>query len=265
MEILIKLQIVLPEPFQLPPQEVASLIRIGDRPDDLVQMNLQGILLQRQADLRQPSCQRLVLFDLDITEPNDILPGAFRRSSSWIPHTTTRLTLFRLFGLEHFLRDTPQFCQLWHNNALVDPDRVPPLLVEDGDYIRIFIGRSRTPSSCEDESDETVGFQYPLTSNTNEDDLFLNNVILAIESCKWGFSQHGSVTITPHNGPQSANTGPVCHSQDPPPALFGRPPPGQTNGQQFSSSSRRPKVVITCQDDMVPTCLATARSRGAAR
>ena len=91
--------------FQLQSQEVETLIRVVVRPDDLVQMNLQGILLQLRSDVRHPACQRLVLFDLDITEPNDILPGAFRRSAMWVPRTTTRLTLFRLLGLERFLRD----------------------------------------------------------------------------------------------------------------------------------------------------------------
>ena len=198
--------------LQIQPQEIATLIRVVARPDDLVQMHLQGMLIQRRSEMRHPTCQRLVLFDSDITEPNDILPGAFRRSATWIPRTTTRLTMFRLLGLEHFLRDTPEYCQLWHNNALVDASRSPPLIIEDGDYIRIFVGQLQHSSSCDEESDEMAGFQLPADSNTAA------TVILADSGCQ----RTREISMT--GWPQRCTTAPTCNSQDPPPAFFGPPP-----------------------------------------
>ena len=76
-------------------------------------MDLQCLLMQRQIDLRHPACMRLVLLDMEILESNEVIPGTFRRQAYWLPQVMTRLTLFRVLSLEHYLQQSPERCHLW--------------------------------------------------------------------------------------------------------------------------------------------------------
>ena len=77
---------------------------VRHRPADLVQQRLECLLLQTALEPRPSTFLRLVLIDLEIFEPNEVLPGAFRRFSKWLPETINlRISVFRLLGLESLL------------------------------------------------------------------------------------------------------------------------------------------------------------------
>jgi len=95
---------------------------LAERPEDVV-MELQCVLIQRNAERRPVSFLRLTLLDLEIVDENEVLPGVFRRVAR-LPHVTTRLTLFRILSLEELFHKHEDECHLWHNNILVDLDVV---------------------------------------------------------------------------------------------------------------------------------------------
>ena len=85
--------------FELEPHEIHNVFPVNERPDDLVEMELQGQLLQTIRDHRHPPIMRLLLVDIEVFIEQEILPFAFRRNTMWLPHTATRLTLLRLLGV----------------------------------------------------------------------------------------------------------------------------------------------------------------------
>jgi hypothetical protein len=97
--------------------------------------------------------------DMEIIEPNDILPGVFQRSAKWLPHTTTRLSLFRILRLEELLTLHEDKTHLWINNVLVDPLSSGALTIDDGDYVKIFIGSDEHRFHCVEENDATTLLQ----------------------------------------------------------------------------------------------------------
>ena len=126
--------------FELEPHEIHNVFPVNERPDDLVEMELQGQLLQTIRDHRHPPIMRLLLVDIEVFIEQEILPFAFRRNTMWLPHTATRLTLLRLLGVESLCQHHEQGCRVWHNNDPVPPDTSLPLRLNDGDYVHIFIG-----------------------------------------------------------------------------------------------------------------------------
>ena len=126
--------------FELEPHEVHDVFPVNERPDDLVEMELQGQLLQTVRDHRHPPIMRLLLVDIEVFIEQEILPFAFRRNTMWLPHTTTRLTLLRLLGVESLCQHHEQGCRVWHNNDPIPPDTSLPLRLNDGDYVHVFIG-----------------------------------------------------------------------------------------------------------------------------
>ena len=90
----------------------------------------------------------LVLLDIEILEANEVLPGTFQRRAYWMPHTVTILTAFRLLNLEHFFHDHRELCHLWHNLEQVDLYQQIPLLLADGDYLKVYIGTNDESGHC---------------------------------------------------------------------------------------------------------------------
>ena len=126
--------------FALELHEIQNVFNMPDRPEDLVEMDLQACLLQTTHDLRHPSIMRLLLVDIEIFVEQELLPFAFRRVTKWLPHTMTRLTLLRLLGVEDLCQQHEQRCRVWHNNILIPPGTPTPLSLIDGDYVHVFIG-----------------------------------------------------------------------------------------------------------------------------
>ena len=134
--------------FDMPASEIQALHFVSFRPADLQQQQLQCMLLQSTHDQRPAHFMQLILLDLEILEENDVLPGAFRRQAKWIPKRVNRATLFRLLGIEHFLQRSPARCQVWLNNQWVNPSRQPPMQLEDGDYLEVYIGDEDRRQRC---------------------------------------------------------------------------------------------------------------------
>ena len=136
--------------MNIDPSELSQFFLVEEVPQDLQQLGLQCLLLQRRVDPRPHHFLRLALLDVDITEQSDVLPGTIQRRASWLPHVTTVLSLFRLWNIERYFLDHTELCHLWHNNVEVDIARSSPIHIEDGDYVRIFIGQH--PDSCMEEA-----------------------------------------------------------------------------------------------------------------
>eukprot|EP00435_Cladocopium_sp_Y103_P022061 s2841_g5.t1 len=139
--------------FDIEPADFHQLHVVTSRPDDLVQVDLLCGLLQRRSEARQASNLRLVLLDVEVYEEQDVQPSAFRRKAAWAPHITTRLTLFRLLGLESvFLRYSDR-TRLWINNEEIGDSAPQPMHIDDGDYVKIFIGEEDRGWRCLSDSD----------------------------------------------------------------------------------------------------------------
>ena len=144
---------------------------VSHRPADLIQQGLQCLLLQTDLEPRPSPLLRLVMVDLEIFEPNEVLPGAFRRFSKWLPETINRISVFRLLGLESLLVAHPDRSRLWYNNVPVNEHQVSPLHLQDGDFLHVLIGdhidgfacMSTSPTSFQEnvteEDDDFSGFQ----------------------------------------------------------------------------------------------------------
>ena len=149
--------------LSLPQGTVSMAVGVSERPEDFVAMELLCILVVQAHQPRPIAFMRLTLLDLEIIEPNDVLPGVFQRTVKWLPHTTTRLSLFRVLGLEPLLALHEEKTHLWLNNELVDPMSNSALTIEDGDYVKIFIGDDEFRFQCDVAPDEMALLQ--ITTN----------------------------------------------------------------------------------------------------
>ena len=150
-----------------PAQELYGAHHVRHRPPDLVRQQLECLLVQTQGHPRPSTFMRLVLVDLEIYEPNEILPGAFRRHAIWLPETLNRVSAFRLLGLENLLHDHPESSHLWFNNIEVLEGTVSPMYLQDGDYFRFLIGEPIRDYSCTNST--STSFQV---NATDDDDHF---------------------------------------------------------------------------------------------
>ena len=128
--------------------ELLGVHHVSMRPADLVQQDLQCLLLQVRDEHRPSHFLKLLLIDLEIYEQNEILPGAFKRFSKWLPSTLNRISAFRLLNLESVFQEHPDSSRLWHNNMLIPAEQISPMYLEDGDFIKVVIGRREGTSDC---------------------------------------------------------------------------------------------------------------------
>ena len=129
-------------------EELYGTHHVCFRPHDFIQVGLQCLLVQRISELRPSPFLKMVLIDLEIYEQNEILPGAFRRFSRWLPQTLNRVSTFRMLDLEPLLDAHHDRCFLWHNNIVVPQRQRAPLHLDDGDYIKVLIGQPPEMSTC---------------------------------------------------------------------------------------------------------------------
>ena len=87
--------------------ELYGAHHVRHRPQDLLRQRLECLLIQTGEEPRPSTFLRLVLVDLEIFEPNEVLPGTFRRFSRWLPETINRASVFRLLGLELLQHEHP--------------------------------------------------------------------------------------------------------------------------------------------------------------
>ena len=148
------------------PGDVATAHIVSEKPADLVAMDLDCLLATKAHQMRPNPFMRLVLLDLEIFEENDILPGAFQRSAKWLPHTATKLSLFRILCLENLFMLHADKTSLWINNILIDSAANGALTIEDGDYIKIFIGNDEYSFQCTEGQDTMALLQTAITQAT---------------------------------------------------------------------------------------------------
>ena len=142
-------------------EEIAETFNVLDRPEDLVAVDLQCLLVLRNGEMRPITFLRITLLDLEIIEDNEILPGVFRRLAKWLPHRATRTSLFRILSIEDLARRHEDKTHLWVNNQIIDPHNNDPIMIEDGDYVKVFIGDDEHRFHCEAQSDVTSLLQGP--------------------------------------------------------------------------------------------------------
>lgn len=130
--------------------ELLAVHYVSHRPSDLVRQDLQCLLLQIRSEVRPSPFVSLILIDLEIYEPNEVLPGAFRRFSKWLPMTLNRVSAFRLLDLEPLLIAHPESSRLWHNHVLIPDGQISPLHLADGDFIKVVIGQHEGGFDCSD-------------------------------------------------------------------------------------------------------------------
>ena len=102
---------------------------------------------------------RIVLLDLDFYVEQDLLPTAFQRTATWLPHVATRTSLLRVLGVEALCNQHSPNCYVWHNNRLIASDNTHPLRIEDGDCVHIFIGDEDQRRYCLGATEDTSFLQ----------------------------------------------------------------------------------------------------------
>ena len=193
--------------------DLLQTYRVSHRPPDFIQGDLQCLLVQRTNEHRPTPFDRIVLLETELTVPNDAQATPFQRTARWVPHRISWSSIFRLLGLERLGQQQAEHCHLWHNNALVDRNRISFFNVEDGDFIRIYIGEIPSDDSCDTElsEDSATSMDYRTTEGSEELALFQHSVNL------------GPLPLTTKLDDDSVVDGPqFCvsvHSPDPP----GRP------------------------------------------
>ena len=126
--------------FEMAIDMIESVVYVHHRPEDLERLGLQCLLLQRASERRPSPFMRLGLLDTDIYVEQEVMPSAFRREVVWLPHVTTRTSLLRIWGLEQLCRQHAALCRIWHNRQIIPSESTQSFRIEDGDYLRIFMG-----------------------------------------------------------------------------------------------------------------------------
>ena len=149
--------------------QVLRVHHITHRPTDFIQMDLQGLLLQRSTEFRPTPFVRIVLLDMEIHVTNDVQPTPFQRRARWLPYFTTRKALFRVLGLAAVQLQHPELCHLWRNNVLIDDHDEVPLHLTDGDYVKVFVGDYEPHEMCASDEEEAVNVTSHSATNTSDE------------------------------------------------------------------------------------------------
>ena len=136
------------EAFIINYADVWDTFYVSHRPTDFIDLGLQCLLLQQSSDPRPSPYTRLLLVDVDVFEDAETQPNAFSRFAKWLPRTLDRTSTFRMLGLSDVLERHGDRARLWHNNVFIEATHIPPLHLEDGDYLKIFVGASECEEEC---------------------------------------------------------------------------------------------------------------------
>eukprot|EP00435_Cladocopium_sp_Y103_P059981 s1266_g21.t1 len=123
---------------------------ISHPPQDLIDSNLQGMLLQRSHEEPQVEFLRLTLLDVEYQADRRGPQERIARYAKWIPRRSTRISIIRLAGFEGHCFPPPDRCTLHHNHRQVFQEHLGPINIRHGDYLRI------TVPSHPDEPDEDL-------------------------------------------------------------------------------------------------------------
>lgn len=154
--------------FGIDSLDIIRLHLVLHRPLDYIQVDLHGLLLQRNHEFRPTPFERLILLDLELHVDNDVQPSPFRRYVRWVPCVTDRTAFFHFLGLERVLEDHRDISYMWRNNIVVPRRDAAPMNLHDGDYVKIFVGDVDMQEQCISESDAAIQDEAA-TSNDSGD------------------------------------------------------------------------------------------------
>ena len=136
--------------------DIIRLHLVLHRPLDYMQVDLHGLLLQRNQEFRPTPFDRLILLDLELHVDNAVQPSPFRRYVRWVPYINTRQAFLQFLGLGDVLAAHDDICFMWGNNIVVPRADVAPMNFLDGDYVKIFVGETDMQEHCISESDAII-------------------------------------------------------------------------------------------------------------
>ena len=128
--------------FEIPVSDVRDVHYVPHRPSDLALQELQGLIVQRIFEPRPSVFMRIVLVDVETYEDDLLQPSAFQRFPKWLPRRLDRPSILRMLDLAEIAAQYETQTKVWLNHCVVDSDQRQPLDLQDGDYIKIFIGNS---------------------------------------------------------------------------------------------------------------------------
>ena len=155
--------------LDLPQSQVLRVQHISHRPGDFIQMDLQGLLLQRSNEFRPSPFVRIVLLDLELHVDNEVQPTPFSRRARWLPYATTRQALFRTLGLATIHQIHGAICHLWQNNVLIEDRNDVPLHIADGDYVKILVGELELQEDCASVEEDIINVTSHSASSSHEE------------------------------------------------------------------------------------------------
>ena len=103
--------------------EEIALFHFASRPQDVIQLDFQCMLLQRQDERRPAHIMKLILLDIEVYESQEIQPSAFRRKAHRLPATMMWISVFRPLGLEQPCSTQTAHCHLWRNADPIDSNQ----------------------------------------------------------------------------------------------------------------------------------------------
>eukprot|EP00435_Cladocopium_sp_Y103_P048289 s1574_g14.t1 len=142
------LKVKVAEAFGCQAETIEHVCFIPHPPRDLVDLDLQGFLLERSSEVPQVEFLRLTLLDIEYQADRRGPQERISRYAKWIPRRSTRMSIIRLAGFEGHCFPPPDRCTLHHNHRQVYLDHSGPLNIRHGDYLRITV-----PSHPEEPED----------------------------------------------------------------------------------------------------------------
>ena len=129
-------------------REILRVVAVPHRPLDYVSVNLHCMMLQKSTEFRPTPFVRLILVDRELHVEQEVQTSPFRRFPLWISHVLTRTSLLEALGLGDICQAHGSLCHVWRNNILIEEHSILRFDIDDGDYIRVFVGELRDQETC---------------------------------------------------------------------------------------------------------------------
>ena len=185
------------------PSELLHVQFVSHRPQDFIQGDLQCLLLQKSSEFKPSPYLRIVLLEIELHIPNEEQTTPCRRFARWIPYSINRRSVFRILNLETLCQNHAESCHLWHNNALVDRSPTALLHIDDGDFIKIFVGETPVDEDCSLTDNDTIAINRS-AEESDALELFQHSTTFAAIECKTDpshiVSQSVPISFVPQQG-----------------------------------------------------------------
>ena len=197
---------LIQDAFAFDEHNIVHVHHMQSTPGDIAETNHECLLVQTVTDPPSADILRLILVDIEVYTDEHNTPLVFARRACWLPETATRLTVFRLLGVEeHFWAD-PDRAHLWLNFDWIAQDNPMPLTLHHGHYLVATIGEEALigplspndfamTSEVEDSSDDVQDLQDGTSS------LFHHELRLTRRSPYQCQSDHNSTSYSTVDSP----------------------------------------------------------------